>query len=258
MPASDPLSLVFLGCVIFSGGFLVISTLLGLGHTDGGLHIGHGHDLHFGHDFGHHFGHNLGGHDIHANTLHGHSQLSDGSTHGHAVHADTGLQSPPSLWTTLTNAFLGALNLYGLLMFLLVFGLVGYVLHNALGLGLLALTFAILLGFGSSIGLTTVLSRVFRPGEETILTAESSQLEGRVGQVTMAIRPGGIGEVIFTRKGGGRQSIGARSADGEAIPRDADVVILGYHDGIATVQAWDRFISNVRAGTTPLLEPLEP
>ncbi len=254
MPATDPLSLVFLGCVIFSGGFLVISTLLGLGHTDGGLHIGHAHDLHFGHDLG---AHNVG-HGLHADTIHGHSQLSDGSSHGHLVHADTGLQSAPSLWTTLTTAFWGALNLYGLLMFLLVFGLVGYVLHNALGLGLFALTFAILLGFGSSVGLTTVLSRLFQPGEETILTAESSQLEGRVGQVTLAIRPDGIGEVIFTRKGGGRQSVGARSADDEAIPRDADVVILGYRDGIASVQAWDRFISNVRAGTTPLLEPLDP
>jgi membrane protein implicated in regulation of membrane protease activity len=254
MPATDPLSLVFLGCVIFSGGFLVITTLLGLGHTDGGLHIGHGHELHLGHDLG---GHDVG-HAVHAHTLNGHSQISDGSSHGHVVHADAGLQSAPSLWTTLTAAFWGALNLYGLLMFLLVFGLVGYVLHNALGLGLFALTFAILLGLGSSVGLTTVLSRVFRPGEETILTAESSQLEGRVGQVTISIRPGGIGEVIFTRKGGGRQSIGARSADDESIPRDADVVILGYRDGIATVQAWDRFISNVRAGTTPLLEPLEP
>ncbi|HEV8192400.1 MAG TPA: NfeD family protein [Ktedonobacterales bacterium] len=257
MPATDPLSLVFLGCVIFSGGFLVISTLLGLGHTDGGLHIGHGHGLHLGHDLG---GHDAGhaGHAIHTDTIHGHSQISDGSSHGHVVHADTGLQSSPSPWTTLTAAFWGALTLYGLLMFLLVFGLVGYVLHNALGLGLLALTVAILLGVGSSIGLTTLLSRVFSPGEETILTAESSQLEGRVGQVTMSIRPGGIGEVIFTRKGGGRQSIGARSADDEAIPREADVVILGYRGGIATVQAWDRFISNVRAGTMPLLEPLEP
>jgi len=254
MPASDPLSLVFLGCVIFSGGFLIISTLLGLGHTDGGLHIGHGHGLHFGHDFGHDVGHAA----VHADTVHGHSQISDGSSHGHLTHADTGLQSTSSAWASLTAAFWGALNLYGVLMFLLVFGLVGYTLHNALGLGLLALTFATLLGFGSSVGLTTVLSRVFRPGAETILTAESSQLEGRVGQVTLPIRPGGIGEVIFTRKGGGRQSVGARGADGEAIPRDVDVVILGYRDGIATVQAWDRFISNVRAGTTPLLEPLEP
>ena len=254
MPASDPLSLLFLGCVIFSGGFLVLSTLLGLGHTDGGLQIGHGHGLHLlGHDLGHDVGH-----AVHANTVHGHSQISDGSSHGHVAHADTGLQSTPSLWTSFTAAFWGALNLYGLLMFLLVFGLVGYVLHNALGLGLLAPACALLLGFVSSVGLTTLLSRVFRPGEETILTAESSQLEGRVGQVTMPIRPGGIGEVIFTRKGGGRQSIGARSADGAAVQRDADVVILGYRDGIATVQAWDRFIANVRAGTTPQLEPLEP
>jgi hypothetical protein len=259
MPATDPLSLVFLGCAIFSGGFLIISTLLGLGHGDGDgiFHLGHGHDLHFGHDLGHDLGNHIG-HVAHASDIHAaQAHAADASAHGHAVHGDTGMQSSPSPWATLTTTLVGALNLYGVLMFLLIFGLAGYVLHAAFGLGLLALALAVVLGVGGAIGLTASLARIFRLDEATILTAQSSQLEGRMGKVTIAIRAGGIGEVIFTREGGGRQSIGARSADGEAIARDADVVILSYRDGIATVQAWDRFIANVRAGATPLLEPLD-
>ena len=42
MIATDPLSLVFIGCFVVSGTFLLISSLLGAGHED--LHFGH-----FGH-----------------------------------------------------------------------------------------------------------------------------------------------------------------------------------------------------------------
>ena len=57
------------------------------------------------------------------------------------------------------------------------------------------------------------------------------------------MRSGGIGEIIYTKGVGGRKSIGARSIDGEAISRDAEVVIIGYEKGIAQVQTWDRFLN---------------
>src|SRR5690348_8917546 len=63
MIATDPLSLVFLFCVVLSGGFLVISTLLGTDHSDifhAGSHAAHihlsghaGHAGHMGHASGH-------------------------------------------------------------------------------------------------------------------------------------------------------------------------------------------------------------
>ena len=73
----------------------------------------------------------------------------------------------------------------------------------------------------------------------------------------MAIRADGIGEVIYNTLQGGRHSLGARSADGQAIAVDTDIVILGTRNGIASVQPWDRFMSNVRAGLTPPLEPID-
>jgi hypothetical protein len=73
----------------------------------------------------------------------------------------------------------------------------------------------------------------------------------------MTVRGEGVGEIIFARVGAGRQSIGARSRNGEIFPIGTEIVILSVRDGIATVEAWDTFMRQVRAGQTPLLEPLE-
>jgi hypothetical protein len=34
-------------------------------------------------------------------------------------------------------------------------------------------------------------------------------------------------------------------------------VIIGYENGIASVQPWDSFMARVRSGNTPALQPLE-
>ena len=266
MNATDPLSLVFIGCAVFSGAFLVISTLLGVGES----HVGHvGHIGHVGgHDVGHAIHHDIhiGGHADAAHAGH-----ADGAHAGHAdAHGDahgessaTQTAAAPSIWSSIGGTLLGALNLYGLLMFLLIFGLVGYVAHALLGWGVIfVIVVPLLIGVICAIGLTTLLHALFATSKDTVLTADDARLEGRLGNVTMPIRAGGIGEIIFTRKGGGRQSVGARSATGEAIPAGSEIVILDYLDGIASVQTWDSFLISARAGD-PLeqlapIEPIEP
>lgn len=262
MIATDPLSLVFIGCAVFSGAFLVISTLLGVGES----HVGHfGHIGHVGgHDVGHAIHHDIhiGGHADAAHAGH-----ADGAHAGHAdAHGEssaTQTAAAPSIWSSIGGTLLGALNLYGLLMFLLIFGLVGYVAHALLGWGVIfVIVVPLLIGVICAIGLTTLLHALFATSKDTVLTADDARLEGRLGNVTMPIRAGGIGEIIFTRKGGGRQSVGARSATGEAIPAGSEIVILDYLDGIASVQTWDSFLISARAGD-PLeqlapIEPIEP
>lgn len=248
MFATDPLSLVFLICVVFSGVFLVLSSVLG---------VGHGHVFHLGahtgagaHTGGHvgHLGAHTGGHAAHApghNASASHSQ----APHGAANAASAPAPASPPLWQTAADALLGALSLYGLLMFLLVFGLFGYLLHNATHLGaVVAILVPIFLGGLCAVATTAFLGRLFTTSPESELTAENSRLEGTLGAVSMTIRPGGVGEVVFTRPGMGRQSVSARSADGQAIAAGAEIVILGYADGIASVQPWDRFLTNARAG----------
>jgi membrane protein implicated in regulation of membrane protease activity len=260
MLATDPLSLVFIGCAVFSGAFLVISTLLGIGsshvfHIDGDVG---GHDFHVGHaDIGHadvgHAGHagHIGHADVHAG---GH----DGSAHAHADISAAQTDGAPSAWASIQNTLLGALNLYGLLMFLLIFGLVGYVAHAVLHWGVIfVVLLPLVFGVACAIGVTALLHILFATSKDTVLTATDARLEGRLGTVTMAIRAGGVGEIVFTRKGGGRQSVGARGVSGMAIPAGSEIVILDYQDGIAQVQSWDTFLAAAQAGSLPELAPIQ-
>ena len=76
-----------------------------------------------------------------------------------------------------------------------------------------------------------------------IVLAHESHLEpeemiGVLGRLSVGIRPGGTGEIVYTQ-GGTRKSAGARSDDGRAIDKGTEVVITRYERGIAYVQRWD-------------------
>ncbi|HEY7092957.1 MAG TPA: hypothetical protein VH393_07250 [Ktedonobacterales bacterium] len=256
MFASDPLSLVFLFCMFLSGGFLLVTAALGAGHN---LHIG-------AHDLGGHVGGDVSGHGAHIDAGHAAGHLDGHVTNGHGgahadahAHGSTGGETSAPGWQSLTAILNNGLNLYGLLIFLFMFGLFGYVLHNLTNVGALAsVLIPLLIGVVSGVALGNFLTRFFRTSPESLLDADSSRLEGRLGKVSMVIREGGVGEVIFTAKGGGRQSISARSADGQPIPDGAEIVILGYQDGVARVQTWESFLLESRSGQRRLLGPLEP
>jgi hypothetical protein len=257
MIASDPLSYFFLGCFLFSAFFLVITTLFGVGHGHA-LGAG-GHSIHLPHlAGGHHIaGHVTAGGHAPAATAHGATHAAANST-AHAGGGDTSGTTTISPLGGLKSLLLGTLNLYGLLTLLLLFGLLGYLLHNFTNVGVeLSLILALLVGAGGAVLVSSLLSSLFFNRVVGILGAESSVLEGRLGRTSVPIRADGIGEVIYTNTQGSRHSIGARSADGAAIPVDTDIVILGTKNGIASVQSWDRFMSNVRAGLTPQLGPID-
>jgi len=265
MIATDPLSLVFLTCALFSGVFLLVTTLLGGGHAgahSGSFHLG-GHAIHVPHLGGAHAGanhagagHMANGHaapGAHANGAH---TAGSHATSTADSSANTTFASP---WQTLGDLLLGALSLYGVLMFLLVFGVLGYLLHNGASTLplIIILLIAALVGAVCAVGVNALLTRLFVATQAGELTDESSRLEGRMGTVSMAIRPGGIGEVIFQGVTGARQSVGARCVDGGAIPVGADVVILSYENGVAQAQQWDAFMASLRTGDAHDLQPLD-
>jgi len=256
--ATDPLSLVFLACALFSGGFLLITTLLGGGHA--GAHSAHlgGHDIHLPHLGGSHAG------ASHAAHIAPHADLSHAGAHATPDHAATahGSNAPAvsaSPLQALSDLLLGSLNLYGLLMFLLVFGVLGYLLHNGASSLPLVLVLLIAAGVGvvGAVGVNALLARLFIATQSGELTADSSRYEGRLGTVSMAIRPDGIGEILCSGVSGGRQSFGARSADGRPIPAGTEVVILSYENGIARVQDWDGFLADLNSGEAPELQSLD-
>jgi hypothetical protein len=246
MLATDPLSLVFLGCLLFAGVFLLVSLATG---------VGHGHILHAGHAA--HAGH-IGGAG-HASAAHTTGHAAGGHAPAHAGLPAAGAAPNPlaTLWSTTTGALAGSLNLMSALTFLFSFGLFGYLLHNFSRPGpFLTLFLPALFGAAAAVGVGLMLTRLFAvsTGE---LTVEGTRTEGRIGTVSMAIEPGRVGEVIFARAGGGRQSIGARNLQGEALAIGTEVVILSVEDGIATVESWNAFMRNARSGTPSALAALE-
>jgi membrane protein implicated in regulation of membrane protease activity len=72
------------------------------------------------------------------------------------------------------------------------------------------------------------------------LKDEDYRIEGSVGTLSMPIRENGTGEIIFSL-GGARRCAGARSEDGRAVEKGAEVVIERYEKGIAYVKRWDDF-----------------
>jgi hypothetical protein len=252
MLATDPLSLVFLGCVLFAGIFLLVSLATGIGHGHI-LHAGHAahaghmatpphagaaHPAPSGHVIGHAAGDNAGGH----------AAVNAGPLTGGAPQG-----SLATLWATTTNTLAGSLNLLSVLTFLFAFGLIGYLLHNFSRPGpFLTLFLPALFGAAAAVGVGIMLTRLFAvsTGE---LTVEGTRIEGRIGTVSMAIGPDHVGEVIFAQSGGSRQSIGARTQRGEALAVGSEVVILTVRDGIATVETWETFMRNARTGTPSVL-----
>ena len=129
------------------------------------------------------------------------------------------------------------LNFQTATAFLTFFGGIGYLLSETVGAGpALALIGATGGGLTGGAVIFLFLARVLVAGQRFV-SPEASRLDGTVATVSRAIRPGGTGEIIFSRDGA-RRSEGARSATGEAIPVGTEVVVVRYEGGIAFVEPW--------------------
>lgn len=235
--ATDPLSLVFIGCFTFGMLFLIVTSLLGnLGHGHGGTHVAGQHGpLHMG-------GHVAGGHATGHAPVH---TTSPAAGHTSATHGTTAQNHVGSVQSVLSY-----INLTSIVFFLIGFGLLGYVFHNTLQLvALLALTFAGISGIVIAALLLLLLSRLF--GDSTGETLQDvSDRTGMVGKVLMTIQENGLGEVIYVSPGGMRKSVPARSIDGRRLERDQEVVIVNYQNGIAEVDTWEHFINEEQSHIT--------
>jgi hypothetical protein len=148
--------------------------------------------------------------------------------HGHQAalphangHASAGAETP------------SAVTMPSILVFLTGMGGVGYLLLTQVGLHAL-----LALGGGSVVGLmmawveTAVLRALYRA--QTVIQPGSDSLVGRPGTVSKAIRLGGTGEFLYVLHGV-RQSIPARSEEGEPIPKGTPVAVMRVERGIVYV-----------------------
>jgi hypothetical protein len=125
-------------------------------------------------------------------------------------------------------------NASTIMAFLAWFGGAGYILTRTSHL-----VAAVSLGLSAVAGLIagTIVYRFMLKltyAGDSLMLDEDYRIEGSVGTLSLPIRPQGTGEVIFSLAG-------ARSDDGEAVEKGAEVVIARYEKGIAYVKRWEDF-----------------
>ena len=129
------------------------------------------------------------------------------------------------------------LNPSSMAVFLAWFGGVGYILTRHTGLLLLIdVAVAAVVGLIGAWFLAAFLR--FLQAREKPLDPADYDLIGVLGQVSAAIRQGGIGEMIYARDGC-RRSLPVRSEDATEIKRGEEVVVTRFEKGVAFVRTWD-------------------
>ena len=158
--------------------------------------------------------------------------------HAHAGHvAHAGSIGPG------THGGVSPINFATLMAFLAWFGGTGYLLTSQFRwLAIPALTAATLVGSAGGFVVFWVMAHVLWSPNENMQSADYQML-GVLGRIGHSIRDEGTGELIYTH-GGTRHSCGARSADGRAIERGAEVVVTAYDRGIAYVRRWDELAAD--------------
>jgi hypothetical protein len=197
----------YLICFVTGFCFSVLS-LLG-----GALHWPFGHGAHGWH-FGTHAGPHFGGHG--------------GGTGHPATHGGGEGVSPFNLATAMA--------------FLAWFGGIGYLLSGRGHMGeLFVLGAALVAGIAGSAVVFVFLTKVLLKHEKFLESADF-EMTGVLGRVTVGIREGGTGEIVYSQAGT-RRSAGARSESGRAIERGSEVVVTRYDRGIAYVRPWEEMAS---------------
>jgi membrane protein implicated in regulation of membrane protease activity len=132
--------------------------------------------------------------------------------------------------------------------FLAWFGGTGFLLENYYHVWVVAaLGVAVLTGIGAASVVFWFLARVLM-ARETSLDAADYDMIGVLGKLSIPIRQGGTGEIIYSQQGT-RRVAGARSETGSAIPKGSEVVVTRYEKGIAYVRRWEELAGDLENGT---------
>ena len=121
--------------------------------------------------------------------------------------------------------------------FLAWFGGTGYLLEHYYGMWfLLALGIATVSGLAGASVVFWFVAKILMSREEALDPADY-EMTGVLGKLSIRIREGGVGEMVYSQEGV-RRVTGARSEDGTAIAKGAEVLVQRFEKGIAYVQPW--------------------
>lgn len=186
----------------------------------------------------------LGSLNIH---VHGHVHLDIG--HGHALGHSAG--SAHAHGGHGHNADASWFNFGTITAFLAWFGGAGFLLTSYSGF-----TLGIVIAVAFAAGLTGAYIMFwfiakFLAKHDRALDARDFDMIGVLGTLTVPIRQGGTGEIVFSQ-GGSRRCAGARSEDGSPIEKKTEVVVTRYEKGIAYVRRWDELTEEAGTGNREL------
>jgi membrane protein implicated in regulation of membrane protease activity len=190
-------------------------------------------ELHLPGNLGHVFHLHVHPHVPHVHVPHGHVHVN--GPHAHAGHGGSDI-SP--------------INFPTIMAFLAWFGGAGYLLTSVYGMWYLtALFFASLAGLiGASIVFWFFVKVMM--GSERPMDPTEFRVVGAVGTLTLGIREGGTGELVYVQ-GGARKTSAARSEDGSAIPKGTEVAVTSFERGVAYVRRWEELADEPFAMGSP-------
>lgn len=121
--------------------------------------------------------------------------------------------------------------------FLAWFGGTGYLLERYYSFWFVtALILSVLSGLAAAAVVFWFLAKVLLAREAPLDPADYDMV-GVLGRLSLPIRAGGTGELIYSQEGT-RRVTGARSEDGAVISKGAEVMVTRYERGIAYVRPW--------------------
>ncbi len=165
--------------------------------------------------------------------------LLAGSVHLHLPHLDVhhGIHVP-HMHGAHVHADMPWFNFGTIAAFLAWFGGTGYLLQRYYSVWfVVTLGVSILSGIGAAAIVFLFLAKVLMKREAALDPADYDMV-GVLGKLNIPIRVGGTGELVYSQEGTRRVS-GARSEDGTAIPKGAEVIVTRYEKGIAYVRPWE-------------------
>jgi membrane protein implicated in regulation of membrane protease activity len=135
-------------------------------------------------------------------------------------------------------------NMATILAFLTWFGGAGFLLtsYGATGI-LLSLVLSAAVGLVGAGIVFFFMVRVLLPGQTPYLSSDDYDMVGTIGKLTVGIRQGGTGELVYS-KGGSRRVASARTEDGNSIERGVEVVVVRHEGGIAYVEPFAAFMES--------------